>query len=109
MSCQSSTSRHVPCRVIPMGSTRYFCGSTAASTPAAVTQLTECSGVLPPKSTATRGRVSAGVIPSDYFASKVVSIQARPMDLKNRLKPTKAGEAESSRPSGSESACTMKK
>src|SRR5690625_4067977 len=59
-SAASSTTRQTPSRVIPIGSTRNRCGSSASSTPAAVTRLTACSDERPPNRTATTGRGSGG-------------------------------------------------
>lgn len=56
MLAQSSTTRHTPVFVMPIGSTSKASASMAPITPAAVTQLTECSLERPPKRTATRGR-----------------------------------------------------
>ncbi len=56
MLAQSSTMRQTPDFVIPIGRTRYASSSMALITPAAVTQLTECSLDRPPKRTATKGR-----------------------------------------------------
>ena len=56
MLAQSSTTRHTPVFVMPIGRTSKASESMAPITPAAVTQLTECSLERPPKRTATRGR-----------------------------------------------------